>query len=282
VKISFVIPAYNEEKFLGACLESVIKEIGSRDDEIIVVNNASTDKTREIALRYGKVKIVDEPKKGLVAARAAGFKASTGELIANIDADSILPKSWLNYALTNFENNKSLAGLSGPFIYYDLEPIVNLGIWIYYFFGYLSHLINQYVLRVGALLQGGNIVMCRSAFEKTHGYNLDLVFWGEDIDLARSLSKVGTVKFTFKQPMYSSGRRLKKEGVLTMMIVYPLNYFSTTFFKKPFNQSYQDIRGSTSEKLVFKTTKQNLSYYVLALQILLLLVTLFILYKIFF
>ena len=65
VKISFVIPAYNEEKFIGQCLESVIKEVDRRSlrAEIIVVNNASTDRTKEIASSHKGVLVVDEPKK---------------------------------------------------------------------------------------------------------------------------------------------------------------------------------------------------------------------------
>ncbi len=270
VKISFVIPAYNEEKYLGACLASVTEQIKQHPEtgfEIIVVNNASTDKTREVAEKFEGVKIVDEPKKGLVAARNAGFKACSGELIANIDSDSILTPGWIARVLTEFKNNKNLAAYSGPFIYYDLPVIVDLGIWIYYYFGFLSHLLNQYVLRVGALLQGGNIVMSREYFNKIGGYNLKLVFWGEDIDLARRLSKVGRVKFTFAHPMYSSGRRLKNDGVFKMMVVYPMNYFSTTFFKKPYHQEYKDIRSEKVSAADFKTTVKNMKIAVRIFQI---------------
>ena len=82
MRLSFVVPAYNEETYLPACLESILaqtRELGD-DVEIIVVNNASTDRTREVALGYPGVKVVDEPRKGLTFARQAGFAASKGEL----------------------------------------------------------------------------------------------------------------------------------------------------------------------------------------------------------
>ena len=98
MKISFVIPAYNEEGYLGECLASVRRELarGRYDAEVIVVNNASTDKTAEIARSFPGVIVVDEPKKGLSQARHSGFAASSGDLIANVDADTILPKGWLD------------------------------------------------------------------------------------------------------------------------------------------------------------------------------------------
>ena len=101
MKLSFIVPAYNEEDLIGKCLESILKQAASRlgDIEIIVVNNASTDKTREIALSFPGVIVVDEPQKGIVHARHAGFLASSGDLIANIDADTMLTPGWINKIL---------------------------------------------------------------------------------------------------------------------------------------------------------------------------------------
>jgi glycosyltransferase involved in cell wall biosynthesis len=79
MKISFVIPAYNEEAVIAKCLESVQKELTRTpcEVEVVVVNNASTDKTREIALTFPGVRVVNEEKKGLVFARAAGDQRGT-------------------------------------------------------------------------------------------------------------------------------------------------------------------------------------------------------------
>ena len=92
IKISFVVPAYNEEACLPRTLEAIIAEVKRAQctAEIIVVNNASTDNTRQTAETYPGVVVIDEPAKGLVRARSAGYHVATGDLIANIDADTIL------------------------------------------------------------------------------------------------------------------------------------------------------------------------------------------------
>src|ERR1035441_10065252 len=97
MRLSFAVPAYNEEAYLPACLESILAQTRELGDavEIIVVNNASTDRTREVALGYAGVRVVDEARKGLTFARQAGFVASSGELIANVDSDSRLTPGWV-------------------------------------------------------------------------------------------------------------------------------------------------------------------------------------------
>src|ERR1700679_3470981 len=123
MRLSFVVPAYNEEAYLPACLESICEQIRTLPAgtcEIIVVNNASTDGTREVALRYPGVTVVDEMRKGLTFARQAGFAASTGNLIANVDSDSRLTPGWVATVLKTFEEEPELAALSGPVVYYDL------------------------------------------------------------------------------------------------------------------------------------------------------------------
>lgn len=250
MKLSFVIPAYNEEALIGKCLESILKQTANRPDiEIIVVNNASTDKTKEIVLSFSGVIVVDEPKKGLVNARHAGFLASKGDLIANIDADTMLTFGWIDKALEEFSKNQ-LVALSGPYIYYDLSKIQNFFIKIYYFIGYLSHIVNHFVFHSGAMLQGGNFIVRRSALEKIGGFDTRISFYGEDTDIARRIQKVGRVKFTFKLPMYTSGRRLKKEGVLTMALRYSINYIWVIIFKRPFTKNYLDVRLKNKENKI--------------------------------
>jgi len=244
MKLSFVIPAYNEEKNIGPCLEAIFKEIGGKkhDLEIIVVNNASTDKTKEVAGRFAGVKVVDEKKKGLSAARHAGFLASSGDLIANIDADTLLTPGWIEKVLKAFSANKNLVAFSGPYIYHDLSLMVNIGVRLFYYAGYAGYLANRFVLNKSSMLQGGNFIVRKSALEKIGGYNLEFDFYGEDTDIARRLHEVGEVVFTFNLPMYTSGRRLAKEGIVTMGIRYGINHFWTIFFKKPFTKKFIDIR----------------------------------------
>ena len=244
MRISFVIPAYNEEKRLPQCLEAIDCELARTacDAEVIVVNNASTDHTGEIARSYSWVRVVDEPLKGLVRARRAGFVASTGELVANIDSDTMLPEGWLATVLAEFRKDEHLAALSGPFIYYDLSVFQRALAKAFYIFGYLSYLVNHYIFRAGAMLQGGNFIVRRTYLERAGGFDTSIEFYGEDTDVARRISKVGKVKWTFKLPMYASGRRLKYEGIVVTGLRYAGNYFYVLVFGKPLTAAYTDIR----------------------------------------
>ena len=244
MRLSFVVPAYNEESYVPACLESILKqtrELGA-EVEIIVVNNASTDRTREVALAFPGVRVVDEPKKGLTFARQAGFAASSGELIANVDSDSRLTEGWVKRVLAEFAADSKLVALSGPFIYYDLTPVQQVSVRIFYTVAFLVYVINRWILRAGSMLQGGNFVLRRDALERIGGFNTAISFYGEDTDIARRMNAVGRVKFTFGLKMFSSARRLKKEGMIKIAARYTINYFWTTFRKKPFTDEYIDIR----------------------------------------
>jgi glycosyltransferase involved in cell wall biosynthesis len=248
VRLSFVIPAYNEENYLPACLESILAQTGFLGDqvEIIVVNNASSDRTREVALSYPGVTVVDESRKGLPYARQAGFAASTGELVANVDSDSRLTPGWVKQVLSTFaefeRKGKDLVALSGPVEYYDLKPSQTVSVQLFYLLAFVLYALNRYVLRAGSMVQGGNFVLKASALREIGGFNLSIPFYGEDTDIARRLNRVGRVVFTFQLKMYSSARRLKKEGMLTIGMRYTMNYLWTTFRKKPFTEEYIDIR----------------------------------------
>ena len=270
MRLSFVVPAYNEEAYLPACLESILSQIDPQTSglpagacEIIVVNNASTDRTRDVALSYPGVSVVDEPRKGLTFARQAGFAASSGSLIANVDADSRLTPGWVAQVLSTFAEAEAnaeanaagksktaptppsklpLAALSGPLLYYDLTPRQRVLIHVFYLTAWTTYAINRYILRVGSMVQGGNFVTSRAALEAIGGFNLAISFYGEDTDIARRLNDGGEVRFTFALRMFSSARRLKSEGMFTMAARYSINYLWTTFFKRPYTDTYVDIR----------------------------------------
>ena len=239
MKISFVIPAHNEEQYLGNCLTVLQVQIRkSRSSaEIIVVNNASTDNTKEIASSFPGVKVIDEKHKGLARARQAGFRASTGELIANIDADSNVPTGWIETVEYEFATVPNLVVLSGPYVYYDLSSARNFLVRTYYYHAYVFYILHSYILRIGSMVQGGNFVVRREALERAGGYDQRFAFYGEDTDVARRFFPLGRVKFSFKLKMHTSGRRLVKEGFFRMGARYGLNYFWTMWTAKPFTKS---------------------------------------------
>lgn len=244
MQLAFVIPAYNEQALIGQCVKSVLAEVARSGAacEIVVVNNNSTDRTKEIAESFEGVRVVDEKQKGLVHARRAGFEATTAELVANIDADTEVPEGWITKVLAEFEKNPKLVGLSGPYIYHDLSLWNRFLVRGFYWLSYGVYLINRFVLKVGSMIQGGNFVIKRSAWIKAGGYDVTISFYGEDTDVAVRLSRVGPVKWTFSLPMYTSGRRLENEGVFKTAGTYVLNYFWVTFRGRPATKDYTDIR----------------------------------------
>lgn len=244
MRVSFVIPAYNEEGYLSDCLESILLETADSEvsTEIIVVNNGSTDGTRDVASRNSKIRVIDQPLRGLTHARQAGFLVCTGELIANVDADSRLPAGWLMRVLAEFDTRPKMVALSGPLVYYDLNPIKGQLVKIFYGVAWVTYALIRYVLRVGSMVQGGNFVIRRESLERIGGFNLAISFYGEDTDVARRLNQVGEVRFTFGLKMFSSARRLKKEGILMTAARYAMNYLWTTFRERPFTTEHHDIR----------------------------------------
>jgi cellulose synthase/poly-beta-1,6-N-acetylglucosamine synthase-like glycosyltransferase len=244
VMISFVVPAYNEERNLGRTIAAILAEIKRSGclAEVIVVNNASTDDTGTLAASFPEVIVVEEPTKGLVQARRAGFQRATGMLVANVDADTIVTEGWLMRVLGEFRRHPKLVALSGPYIYYDVPKSTRAAVRAFYVMGYGFYVLNRFVLRVGSMLQGGNFVVRRAALEAIGGYNPLFSFYGEDTDLARRLNAVGAVKFTFRLPALSSGRRLIEEGLLKIGLRYSMNFVWATFRHRPFTDDWIDVR----------------------------------------
>jgi len=119
--ISIVIPVFNEEKYIRSCLESLMNQIESAD-EIIVVDNNSTDNTNEIVKQF-PVRLIYEKKQGLTPTRNKGFNAAKYEIIARTDGDTILPENWIKRIKKAFLNDHVVA-ISGPASFYDLPTIV--------------------------------------------------------------------------------------------------------------------------------------------------------------
>jgi glycosyltransferase involved in cell wall biosynthesis len=111
---SVIVCAHNEERTLPGCLHSLLAQT-RLPDEIVVVNNASTDATGDVARRVGNVRVVDEPRKGLVTARETGRAEARGNLLVYIDADCRAPVKWLERIERHFARDSELVALTGPY-----------------------------------------------------------------------------------------------------------------------------------------------------------------------
>jgi glycosyltransferase involved in cell wall biosynthesis len=239
VDISLVIPAYNEERYLKGCLDSVFKNAASRLLEIIVVDNGSTDRTAEIAESYTGVRVVYEPNVGVTRAKQRGLEEARGSVIAFIDADTLMPEGWIDIVEQTFSNQADVACLSGPCHYYDGPPIVRT----------FLNALNQYVLPLGYLLHGhmligGNFVVQKAVLEAINGFDPTIDFWGEDADLGRRIAANKKNKFIFRRNfnVQSSVRRFEAEGLFITCLVYGINYLWVVFFNRPYSNAHANIR----------------------------------------
>jgi len=105
--ISIVIPTYNEEDYIKACLDAVFAQT-VLSDEVIVVDNNSTDKTLEIVSKFKDVKIMTESQQGQLYARISGFNAAKSRWIGSLDADSVIDRTWIEEMMNHTSKKHQL------------------------------------------------------------------------------------------------------------------------------------------------------------------------------
>ncbi|MDD3897169.1 MAG: glycosyltransferase family 2 protein [Candidatus Peribacteraceae bacterium] len=218
MKLSLVIPVYNEEAYIGACLESVMRQT-EKPDEIIVVDNNSIDRTVEIVSRY-PVRILQEEQQGMIPARNAGFNAAQYDIIARCDADDVLPGDWVARIKRNF-TELNIDALCGPLIYSDLPMktaiIPNL------------YLDTMKVLQFGnETMVGPNMALTKRMWEKVRNrVCLDDTRVHEDIDLGMKIIQAGGTIYRDRQLIVRSSARRMKKRPLSFFVEYPWRFVKT-------------------------------------------------------
>ncbi len=219
-KVSVLIPAYNEEKYIYRTLTAILAQ-DYPDYEVIVANNASTDQTalliqqlidRQPATGIPPIRMVCEEQKGTNFAREAARKLATGDIIAQLDADCVPASSWLRKGVRALLQHPHRVAVTGPYDYFDGNPQMR-------FFSLLSQqltypLISNLAQIAGraAILIGGNAFVHASVLEKAGGYTTDLTFYGDDIDLGKQLTQFGTIAYLPSLVQPSSSRRYQANG----------------------------------------------------------------------
>jgi len=177
MKFSIIIPARNEERFLGACLDSIRAAAGSYpgEVEVVVVLNRCTDGTERIAREHG-AKVISDEARNLAHLRNAGARASSGEILVTIDADSTMTPNMLTEIDRKLRSGKYIGG--GVPIHPERFSLGLLA----------SGLLILSFLPPG--ISAGLFWCLRSVFEAIGGFDESRVV-GEDVDFAIRLKAYG-------------------------------------------------------------------------------------------
>ncbi len=182
--ISLVIPVYNEESHLAACLRTALAQ-RLPFAEIIVIDNNSSDNSVAIAESFAGVQVIHERQQGVVHARTRGFNAARSAIIARIDADTLLPVDWTEQLQTIFAD-QSVAACSGKMEYYDIamaRTINRIDL------GFRRHFTRVLGRRVA--LQAANMAIRRTAWHQVKTKLCAHAGIHEDFDLAIHLERTG-------------------------------------------------------------------------------------------
>jgi glycosyltransferase involved in cell wall biosynthesis len=182
LKVSIVIPAYNEESHIADCLRA-ISNLDKKPFEVIVVDNNSTDDTAKIVEQFPFVRLVHQKKQGVVYARDMGFDSARGNVIARLDADTILPANWTEQ-LEDIFADRSIQAVSGSFHFYD----VGISHTLDAVEGYLRGWMARKMARSGRIfLNASNMAIRRTAWKQVREHVCRTKGIHEDLDLALHL-----------------------------------------------------------------------------------------------
>ena len=202
---SFLLPAYNEEAFIGRAVASIHEaaaQCGVREYEVIVCDNASTDATAELARTAG-ARVVHEPHRQIARSRNAAAAASSGSWLVWLDADAMLTTEVLRATLSAFREGRFCGGgaqveLEGEPLSWSAQRTVDTWNWI---------------ARTFRLAAGSYVFARREAWADTGGFN-EAVYAGEEIGFSRSLKKWGRQRgLSFRvieRAVPSSARKLRQ------------------------------------------------------------------------
>lgn len=217
LKVSVIIPAYNEEQYLSKTLAHIREALSSIScsSEIIVVDNDSTDSTRRVAQSFG-ARVISESERNIASVRNTGAKNSTGNILFFVDADTLVPDTLFQIIAHVLEDKNCLGGAVAV-EYADLQRK-----WM------KVYLLGWKFWGMAFNMKQGAAQFCRkSVFEELQGYDQS-VFVGEDVEFYWRLSKFaaqhdGYLHFVEEPKVTTSSRRFDKMSPgKTLLLTHPL------------------------------------------------------------
>ena len=235
MKVSVVVPAFNEEVLLPACLDSLLHQDYPGEVEIIVVDNGSTDATAALALDRGAM-VVREPRRGYSQALARGFAVARGDIIASTDADTAVPRCWISRLVREYNARPEVVAVGGEIVFCNPNRRARL------FTQGLLPVLNRLDRNCpeGPHLWGANFSVRREAFDAAGGWNLDFNLQ-VDTELSERLRAFGRVVLLEDLPVYTSCRRWNRM-LGRSLFLYATNFFSLELRGRPLWRAFPDVR----------------------------------------
>ncbi len=231
MKISVVIPARNEEKYLPQTLASLTR-LKRKPDEVIVVDNGSTDNTAQDARLLG-ARVVSSPDRGVSRARQKGLETARGDIVAYTDADTIVPPDWL----TKIEHALTRPGVVGVFGNYILADGLR---WHRFHVRYVQDPLAKLLLFFGIPMTAGcNFAFWRDIGRAVGGFPTDFTMLEEN-EMAKRLMARGKIVYLSNNSVITSGRR-GFEG-LRFPLRYIIEFPRWVLFRKSAVMEFTDIR----------------------------------------
>ncbi len=233
--ITVIIPALNEEKYIGKCIDSLLKQTYA-NFKIIVIDNGSEDHTVDIVKKYKNIKLIIEKNKGVARARNKGVKFSNSDILFFIDADTIPSLRVLEYYHNLFKQDKNIIAATGP-----IEPLEKTTFKIKFSYFAVSRIFVPFLILIKRpLIIGHNFCVRKKYFEKAGRFNENYITY-EDWDLSTKLQKYGKIKFVNEALVYTSIRRTVKWGIKKYLFFTLENIVRYGLFRKP-KENYEPIR----------------------------------------
>jgi glycosyltransferase involved in cell wall biosynthesis len=200
--LSLIIPAYNEQRYLKAALDSIAAQT-VMPDEVLVVDNNSTDDTVSIASSYNFVKVLHEAQQHQSYAQAKGFAAASSDILGRIDADSILPPNWVENVKAHFQADSGLIAITGSTTPYDIS-VKSVGTKVFrVYIDFASWLAGC------RMLWGANCALRRSAWARVENKVMRRADIWEDYDLSYCLDGLGKMQLVDDIDVDSSFRAVQ-------------------------------------------------------------------------
>ncbi len=233
MKLSIIIPAYNEENYLPATLDAIRAAL-TGDAEIIVVDNLSTDLTRDIAAARD-ADVISETERNIGKVRNTGADAASGDVLIFIDADSIVRPGVFEKIVEAMSDKRCLGGSAAV----EYEPIENrlIVVWFMLLWPFVGKLTK---------MRGGALQFCRpDVFRELRGYDTT-IYVGEDIDFHWRLDRLARdcdahTTFIEEPKVLTSSRRWNRMGLVRLLFfTHPITVFVAWRVRSFWKDWYED------------------------------------------